>query len=151
VGAAVELYRSTHNQHYLQKAMLTAQYMLQAETEKDNAGNAVLTDGNSCSSDCMSFKGIGVRYLYELWKTLQQETLQRTQFSSSERSQMRALADQLQSTLTASANAAWQNRNVNDLAFPIDWLASVPQRPYYQASQASALMALSVLARMKQQ
>jgi len=149
IGAAVELYKATNDQRYLEIAGLTFQFMFQNETETGN-GMTVLTDnGQSCSSDCDSFKGIGIRYIYSLWQT--QDNLMKSengkQFKKNyshknEKQQKQNLNDQMKQLLLDCGNAVWQNRN--SFFFSVDWLYK-PNSPYFQATQASALMSLSIL------
>jgi len=63
IGAAVELYRTTHEQHYLDAAVKTA---FSAKKELADPVTHMLPDeGNG---DCGLFKGIFIRYVLELLK-----------------------------------------------------------------------------------
>jgi len=65
IGAAVELARVTHDDSHVALAHKVAGYMMTKEIEHTPLGT-ILSDGN-CSGDGQMFKGIGARYLGELY------------------------------------------------------------------------------------
>ena len=65
IGAVVELARATGDNSHLPLAHTVAGYMMQKEIETLDAGT-ILSDGK-CSGDGEMFKGIGARYLGELY------------------------------------------------------------------------------------
>jgi len=152
VGAAVELYKQTHNRNYLNIAQTTAMYMLQNETEESKFGGLLLTDGKDCSGDCFSFKSIGLRYLFELYLLLTEELKEGDMnirgYTTTEWKNMKELVEDLKDLIFACAEAAWLNRNAADTTFSADWNDSPPKPPYFQACQTSAIMALAFDSKM---
>lgn len=135
IGAAVEMYKATNDERYIEIATQTFEFMFQNETESGNGMTVLTDDGQSCASDCQSFKGIGVRYIYNLFQIQNNNHNNLKKPSKIQQQQMKQL-------LLDCGNAAWKNRD--SFFFSVDWLYK-PISPYFQATQASALMALSIL------
>lgn len=98
IGAAIALYRSTHDQSYLDDAQAAANVSLTNLTV-----DGILQDEGA--GDGGGFKGIYVRYLEEYAQVAQQS--QFTRF------------------LQRSADVAWSNRGLDDLVGP-DWMTTLP-------------------------
>ncbi len=67
IGAALELNVATGEAHYLVEAQGLGQYLISKATLMSSAG-LVLDDGTPCTGDCSAWKGIGYRYLAELYR-----------------------------------------------------------------------------------
>ena len=67
IGAALELEAATGEAHYLTEAQGLGQYLISKGTVRSSAG-LVLDDGTPCAGDCAAWKGIGYRYLAELYR-----------------------------------------------------------------------------------
>jgi hypothetical protein len=67
IGAALELEAATGEAHYLTEAQGLGQYLIAKGTVMSSAG-LVLDDGTPCTADCAAWKGIGYRYLAELYR-----------------------------------------------------------------------------------
>ena len=67
IGAALELNATTGEAHYLDEAQGFGQYLISKATLTSSAG-LVLDDGTPCAGDCGAWKGIGYRYLAELYR-----------------------------------------------------------------------------------
>ena len=132
IGAATALYHATNDPKYLGDAHDVAGYMLSAETKMTPDGRVLFDGDNShCNGDCQQFKGIGYRYLAELFAADPSHT-------------------EYMDVLDASARAAWDfARGGGDLFAP-DWAgpAMAPASPTSIDAQSSAAMALSIYASM---
>src|SRR5450432_1328792 len=67
MAVALELNTVTGEAHYLTEANGFGAYMSVHGTKTSSAG-PLLDDGSSCTGDCAAWKGIGYRYLAELYK-----------------------------------------------------------------------------------
>jgi predicted alpha-1,6-mannanase (GH76 family) len=67
IGAALELGAATGEAHYLSEAQGLGQYLITNGTVMSSAG-LVLDDGAPCTGECAAWKGIGYRYLAELYR-----------------------------------------------------------------------------------
>jgi predicted alpha-1,6-mannanase (GH76 family) len=66
-GAGLELNEATGEAHYLSEAHSLANYMITHAVRASSAG-PVLADGDVCEGDCPAWKGIGYRYLAQLFR-----------------------------------------------------------------------------------
>ncbi len=130
IGAAVELYGATKNSSYLDDAHHIAAHMLAAETTTTAYGK-VLFDGTntSCNNDCQQFKGIGFRYLSELYSIDESHP-------------------EYGAVLQASAEAAWHLARAPWGQFATDWAGPAPTATTVVSldAQSSAAMALNLFA-----
>ncbi|MEP7053302.1 MAG: glycoside hydrolase family 76 protein [Pseudomonadota bacterium] len=126
IGAALALNDATGEAHYLTEAKGFAHYMSTQETHDTSVG-AVLFDGTSCAGDCAAWKGIGYRYLAELYRRDPTNT-------------------EARNVLTSSASAIWSlARNGNNGFFSANWAGPGPTNGALE-EQSSATMALNLFA-----
>jgi predicted alpha-1,6-mannanase (GH76 family) len=127
IGAALALNDATGEASFLDDAHRYAKFMLAQETAGEGAAR-ILTDGTntSCTGSCMAFKGIGARYLAQLFK------------------RDRTRGEYLD-VLRASAKSIVEKAQTPDGLFATDW-AGPPQPVNGLEAQVSATMALGTLA-----
>jgi predicted alpha-1,6-mannanase (GH76 family) len=128
VGAAFALYGATKDKTFLDEAHAIAQVLATKETKSTSAG-PVLADGTntSCTGDCPQWKGIGYRYLAQLF---------RSDFSHTE----------YRPPLESSVQAAWTlARNPATGLFSNDWAGPVMTTAAIEA-QSSTAMAMNLWA-----
>ena len=132
IGAGVELDKAAPNASASAGALALsgdiATFMGKSEVETTPSG-AVLTDGNdsTCKDDCAQFKGIGARYLADLYA------------ADSSRADLASL-------LVRCADGAWvYARDASSGVFAVDWGAAY-QGPAILNATSSAAMALSAAA-----
>lgn len=133
IGAAVELYKVTHQESFLNEARAYADYMMNFMSSQNGImiEQLCLTRLSECITwkDVAQFKGIAFRYLVELLKVDPQNT------------QLRDYLDQ-----TAHAIMSPQSFDSNSGRFAFEWDGRVtPQTGYYQTANSSVL-ALSAYA-----
>ena len=130
IGGAVELYRALGDARFLADAHHYAAFMLAHEVRASSLGD-VLSDGagGTCGGDCAQFKGIGFRYLGELY------------------ARDRSRADYA-NLLATSANAIWKlARDPSSGLFATDWAGPTVTSAIID-QESSAAMALGVQARL---
>lgn len=128
IGASLELHDATGTATYLSNAHRIAAYMVSQEVAGTRYG-AVLHDGdnNGCGGDCHQFKGIGYRYLAQLYA----------------RDRTKA---QYFNVLRNSAEAVWNlARETNSMLFSVSW-AGPAQTSVDQPQMNAASMALNLFA-----
>ncbi len=128
VGASFALYGATNDKTFLDNAHAIAQVLAKNETKSTSAG-PVLADGTntSCTGDCPQWKGIGYRYLAQLF---------RSDFSHTE----------YRAPLESSVQAAWTlARNPTTGLFANDWAGPVMNTAAVEA-QSSTAMAMNLWA-----
>ena len=126
IAAALELNIATGEAHYLTEAHGFGQYLISHATKPTSSG-PVLFDGTNCNGDCAAWKGIGYRYLAELYRH-------------------DPTHDEYRTVLTGGSKALW------DLAhdpttdfFSSNWAGPAPTSGGVEA-QGSAAMALNLYA-----
>jgi predicted alpha-1,6-mannanase (GH76 family) len=127
IGAAAELYRTTHEKAYLEDAHHIAAFMVAKETHETRLG-PVLHDGSNeqCRGDGQAFKGVGCRYL-----ALLQQVSPRKEYLT---------------VLRAGAEAVWElGRDPQTGILAVSW-AGPPMKSASTAQQAAATMAVSMYA-----
>ena len=67
LGAALELGAATGEPHFATEAHGFGDYLVSKLTQTSSAGQ-VLDDGANCNADCAAYKGVGYRYLAELFR-----------------------------------------------------------------------------------
>jgi predicted alpha-1,6-mannanase (GH76 family) len=131
IGAAVALANATGDPSTLALAHDVASFMLASETVPTALG-PVLSDGSDaqCTGDCAQFKGIGARYLAELYSV------------GPSHAEYRALLEQ-------SAGGAWTlARDPSTRLYGSDWAAPFAPPAELNAT-SSAAMALSAAAALE--
>jgi len=126
IGAALELNAATGEAHYLTEAHGFGHYLITNATRTTSAG-PVLFDGTTCNGDCAAWKGIGYRYLAELYRKDPTHADYRN-------------------VLTSSVNALWTlARNTDSNLFSGNWAGPAPTTAGVEA-QGSGTMALNLYA-----
>jgi len=127
IGAAVELFKSTHNATYLSHSSTILHFVTEMEIEPCPYGN-VLSDGGHCNGDCVEFKGIAYRYISEYYQVTEDK--------------------KARNLIIASANSIWNlSRNTITNLFGVSW-CEPPSYPVTQGQQNAATMALNIFARL---
>ena len=126
IAAALELSTATGEAHYLTEAHGFGQYLI-THTTKPTSSGPVLSDGTNCNGDCAAWKGIGYRYLAELYRH-------------------DPTHDEYRTVLTGGAKALWDLAHdpTNDF-FSSNWAGPAPTNGGVEA-QGSAAMALNLYA-----
>ena len=132
IGAATNLYKITNDPRYLEIAVRIARFMILNEVTNSTLGHTVLFDGNTCTGDCMQFKGIAFRYLAFLRSLL-------PSFDKDWK--------QIDDFLQFCVDSIWENAKTESLMlFATDWAG--PAQPisskFYQSQVNSAIMSLSL-------
>jgi predicted alpha-1,6-mannanase (GH76 family) len=123
IGAALELNAATGEAHYLTEAHGFGHYLITKATRDSSAG-PVLFDGTTCNGDCAAWKGIGYRYLAELYRK-------------------DPTHDDYRKVLTSSASALWELARDNTMNyFSSNWAGPAPAAGGVEA-QGSAAMSLN--------
>lgn len=126
LAAALELNIATGEAHYLTEANGFGAYLSAHGTKTSSAG-PLLDDGSPCTGACAAYKGIGYRYLAELYQ----------------RDPTRA---DFRDVLVSGATAIWTlARDSNNNFFNSVWAGPAPSSGAIEA-QGSASMALNVYA-----
>jgi predicted alpha-1,6-mannanase (GH76 family) len=126
MGAAQELHTATGEAHYLDEAHNFAHYMATHATKTSSVG-PLLADGNTCEGDCAAWKGIGYRYLAQLFR----EDTTKTEYKT---------------VLTAGATGIWTlARSPDTNFFSSNWAGPPPTAGGIE-KQGSAAMALNLYA-----
>ncbi|MEO6599204.1 MAG: glycoside hydrolase family 76 protein [Polyangiaceae bacterium] len=126
MGAALELNVATGEAHYLTEAHGFGHYMIMTATRTSSAG-PVLDDGSPCDGDCAAWKGIGYRYLAELFRS-------------------DPTHDEYRTVLSNDASAVWSlARNPTTNFFSSQWAGPAATKGGVEA-QGSATMALNLYA-----
>jgi predicted alpha-1,6-mannanase (GH76 family) len=126
IGAALELHEATGEAHYLDEAHEFGHYLATTSTKTSSVG-PLLADGNNCEGDCAAWKGIGYRYLAQLFR---QDTT-KTEY---------------QTVLAAGAAGVWTlARNPDTDFFASNWAGPAPTVGGIE-KQGSAAMALNLYA-----
>jgi predicted alpha-1,6-mannanase (GH76 family) len=126
IAAALELNVATGEAHYLTEAHGFGHYMITTATRTSSAG-PVLYDGSPCDGDCAAWKGIGYRYLAELFRS-------------------DPTHDEYRTVLSNDANAVWTlARNPTTNLFSSQWAGPAATKGGVEA-QGSATMALNLYA-----
>jgi predicted alpha-1,6-mannanase (GH76 family) len=139
IGAALHLYEATHDAQYRDDAYRYADYMVHHQIADWN-GHPMLHDGcdQKCETqtcDCSAFKGIGYRYLAELYASR----------ADGGDPAYTSTIDAMREVLRTSAQALWDARNARD-TFPSDWGGG--RRSFSSiGSEASAVMTLNIAAK----
>lgn len=127
IGAALELHAATGEAHFLEEARGFGHYMVTVGTKSSEVG-PLLHDalGQSCDGDCPAWKGIGYRYLVDLFE---QEP-----------------RDEYRDVLEAGAKGIWTlARSADTNFFATNWAGPAPAEGGIE-EQASAVMALNLYA-----
>ena len=138
IGAAVELYWRTHENHYRDDAYRYADFMTQ-HLVASWKGHEILHDGceSKCETqkcDCSTFKGIGYRYLAQLYAS---------KIGEGDATYASTIAT-IHDVLTWSARALWSARSPSG-TFPSDWGGG--WRSFSSlGDEASAVMTLNIAA-----
>lgn len=123
IAAALELNAATGEAHYLTEAHGFGNYLIGKATRDSSAGPA-LFDGTTCNGDCAAWKGIGYRYLAELYRKAPTN-------------------EGYRNVLTSSATALWDlARDGKTNYFSSSWAGPAPTAGSVEA-QGSAAMALN--------
>jgi len=128
IGAALELHAVTGEAHFLEEAHGFGEYLVSVATRDSDVG-PLLHDaiGQSCDGDCPAWKGIGYRYLAQLYR--QDPT----------RAEYREV-------LSAGAEGIWTlARNADNDFFATNWAGPPPTVGGIE-EQGSAVMALNIYA-----
>ena len=126
IGAALELHAATGEAHFLEEAHKFGHYLATNATKASSVG-PLLADGSNCEGDCAAWKGIGYRYLAQLFR--QDPT--RAEY---------------QTVLTAGATGVWTlARNPDTTFFGSNWAGPPPTTGGIE-KQGSAAMALNLYA-----
>ncbi len=126
MGAAQELHTATGEAHYLDEAHNFAHYMATHATKTSSVG-PLLADGNTCEGDCAAWKGIGYRYLAQLFR----EDTTKTEYKT---------------VLSAGATGIWTlARSPDTNFFSSNWAGPPPTAGGIE-KQGSAAMALNLYA-----
>ncbi len=126
IAAALELNIATAEAHYLTEAHGFGHYLITKATRTSSAG-LVLYDGTTCNGDCAAWKGIGYRYLAELF-------------------QRDPSHDDYKAVLVSSAKSLWDlARSPTTNYFSSNWAGPAPTAGGIEA-QGSAAMSLNLYA-----
>lgn len=126
IGAALELHAATNEAHYLDEAHAFGHYLATNSTKTSSVG-PLLADGNNCEGDCAAWKGIGYRYLAQLFRQDPSKT-------------------EYQAVLAAGAAGVWTlARNPDNDFFASNWAGPAPSVGGIE-KQGSAAMALNLYA-----
>jgi len=126
IGAALELYAASGEAHYLTEAHGFGHYLITTATQASSAG-PVLFDGATCNGACAAYKGIGYRYLAQLFR--RDPTHQ-----------------DYRNVLVGGAKALWDlARNPTNDFFSSSWAGPAPTTGGVEA-EGSATMALNLYA-----
>jgi hypothetical protein len=126
IGAALELYTATGEAHYLAEAHGFGHYLAANSTKSSSVG-PLLADGSTCEGDCAAWKGIGYRYLAQLFR----EDTTKTEYET---------------VLTAGATGIWTLARSADTNFFASSWAGPPPAAGGIEKQGSAAMALNLYA-----
>jgi len=126
IGAALELHAATGEAHFLEEAHKFGHYLATNSTKPSSVG-PLLADSNTCEGDCAAWKGIGYRYLAQLFRQDPTKT-------------------EYQAVLTAGAAGIWTlARNPDTTFFASNWAGPPPSVGGIE-KQGSAAMALNLYA-----
>jgi len=126
IGAALELHAASGEAHFLEEAHKFGHYLATNSTKASSVG-PLLADGNTCEGDCAAWKGIGYRYLAQLFRQDPTKT-------------------EYQTVLTAGAAGIWTlARNPDTTFFASNWAGPPPSAGGIE-KQGSAAMALNLYA-----
>jgi predicted alpha-1,6-mannanase (GH76 family) len=124
IGAALELHAATGQAHFLQEAHGFGHYLATVATRPSSVG-PLLHDGSTCEGDCAAWKGIGYRYLADLFRKDTTHTDYRD-------------------ALVAGPKGIWTlARNADTNFFSSDWAGPPPSAGGIE-KQGSAAMALNI-------
>jgi predicted alpha-1,6-mannanase (GH76 family) len=129
IGAALALHRATGEAQYLTQAHGFGAYLSTDGTENSSIGPVLHEDwGGACEGDCAAWKGIGYRYLAEVFRQDPSQTAYLT-------------------VLESSAESIWTLAgDLNLDLFNWDWRGPAPSSPAGVEAQGSATMALNLYA-----